>query len=109
MNKELIRLTESDLHRIVKESVLKILNEYGDTLNGQYALGAVMARSDARRRKAWQNSDFDKANKNAQVYDSAEKTSNRNIPQGIEYINDPRKKAMLNAKERGYSDYANKF
>ena len=27
MNKKLIRLTESDLHRIVKESVKKVLNE----------------------------------------------------------------------------------
>ena len=27
MNKKLIRLTESDLHRIVKESTRKILNE----------------------------------------------------------------------------------
>ena len=27
MNKKLIRLTESDLHRIVKESVNKVLNE----------------------------------------------------------------------------------
>jgi len=34
MNKKLIRLTESDLHRVIKESVYKILNEscwYGDT------------------------------------------------------------------------------
>ena len=31
MNKKLIRLTESDLHRIVKESVNKILNEVLDT------------------------------------------------------------------------------
>ncbi len=29
MNKKLIRLTESDLHSIVKESVNRILNEYG--------------------------------------------------------------------------------
>lgn len=28
MNKKLIRLTEGDLHRIVKESVNRILNEY---------------------------------------------------------------------------------
>ena len=28
MNKKLIRLTESDLHNIVKESVNKILNEW---------------------------------------------------------------------------------
>ena len=31
MNKKLIRLTESDLHRIVKESVNRILNESNDT------------------------------------------------------------------------------
>lgn len=30
MNKKLIRLTESDLHRIVKESVNKVLNEVWD-------------------------------------------------------------------------------
>ena len=29
--KQIIRLTESDLHRIVKESVNKILNEIGNT------------------------------------------------------------------------------
>ena len=31
MNKKLIRLTESDLHRIVKESVNRVLNEVLDT------------------------------------------------------------------------------
>ena len=30
MNKKLIRLTESDLHRIVKKSVNRIINEIGD-------------------------------------------------------------------------------
>ena len=30
MNKKLIRLTESDLHKIVKESVNRVLNENGD-------------------------------------------------------------------------------
>ena len=34
MNKRLIRLTESDLHRIVKESVQKILKEIVDTVDG---------------------------------------------------------------------------
>ena len=43
MNKKLIRLTESDLHRIVKESVNKIINEIGDTEKGQRALGALTA------------------------------------------------------------------
>jgi hypothetical protein len=45
MNKKLIRLTESDLHRIVRESVNKILNEIGDTPRGQYALGQVSQRA----------------------------------------------------------------
>lgn len=48
MNKRLIRLTESDLHKIVKESVQKILNEIGDTPKGQKALGALHARKQFR-------------------------------------------------------------
>ena len=44
MNKKLIRLTESDLHRIVKESVNKVLNEIGDTPYGQYMLGRAYSR-----------------------------------------------------------------
>ena len=41
-NKKLIRLSESDLHRIVKESVNKILNEInfdGESLHGWYGRG----------------------------------------------------------------------
>ena len=48
MNKKLIRLTESDLHRIVKESVDRILNEVGDTKRGQYMLGRLKNRQSAR-------------------------------------------------------------
>ena len=44
MKKKLIRLTESDLHRIVKESVRKIINEAGDTNRGQYLLGRLRHR-----------------------------------------------------------------
>ena len=40
MNKKLIRLTESDLHRIVKESVEKIIKEHD-----MYALGRVSGRA----------------------------------------------------------------
>ena len=49
---KLIRLTENDLHRIVKESVQKIINEIGDTPRGQRALGAVAARSIHRMHNA---------------------------------------------------------
>lgn len=48
MNKKLIRLTESDLHRIVKESVNRILNEIGDTPRGNFALNAVRGRRAAK-------------------------------------------------------------
>lgn len=33
MNEKFIRLTESDLHRIVKESVYKVLNEHKHTVH----------------------------------------------------------------------------
>lgn len=42
--KQRVRLTESDLHKIVKESVRRILNEIGETEDGQRALGALQAR-----------------------------------------------------------------
>jgi hypothetical protein len=42
--KQLIRLTESDLHRVIKESVNIILNEIGDTHRGQYMLGRLSNR-----------------------------------------------------------------
>ena len=49
MNKKLIRLTESDLHRIVKESVNEILNEIGGTPNGNFVLNAIRGRRAAKR------------------------------------------------------------
>ena len=48
MNKKLIRLTEGDLHRIVKESVKKVLNEIGGTPEGQKLLGSLHARKQYR-------------------------------------------------------------
>ena len=44
MNKKLIRLTESDLHRIVKESINRILNEVGETDDGQKLLARLAAK-----------------------------------------------------------------
>ncbi len=44
MKKKVIRLTEQDLHRIVKESVRKIIKEAGDTNRGQYLLGRLRHR-----------------------------------------------------------------
>ena len=39
--KQVIRLTEGDLHRIVKESVRKILKEYGEGEGSQEKLGTA--------------------------------------------------------------------
>jgi hypothetical protein len=47
--KKRVRLTESDLHRIVKESVRRVMvNEIGDTERGQMALGRAAGRESAR-------------------------------------------------------------
>ena len=43
--KRRIRLTESDLHRIVKESVNKVLNEIGDTKKGRDDINTAMVNS----------------------------------------------------------------
>lgn len=56
MTKKLIRLTEGDLHRIVKESVTSIISEIGDTRRGQYMLGKLW-------RKKYDN-ELDAANDN---------------------------------------------
>lgn len=42
--KKVIRLTEEDLHNIIKESVKKALNEVGDTADWQYLLGRLQGR-----------------------------------------------------------------
>ena len=39
MNKKLIRLTESDLHRIVKETANRVLNEISDATKQSYING----------------------------------------------------------------------
>ena len=66
MNKKLIRLTESDLHKIVKESVNRIINEIGDSPKGQFMLGRTYRRAEKRgdkdtaisaSNKAWDRSE----------------------------------------------------
>ena len=41
----MIRLTEGQLHRIIDESVRKVINEIGDTKRGSYMLGRAANRS----------------------------------------------------------------
>ena len=84
MNKKLIRLTESDLHKIVKESVNKIINEIGDSPKGQFMLGRAYRRAEKRgdkdtavraSNKAWDGSEGGGRNY-------------RNFKNGIDFQND---------------------
>lgn len=57
-NKKVVRLTESQLHDIIAESVSQILNEIGDTAKGQYMLGRLQGRQKKQgniegSRKTW--------------------------------------------------------
>lgn len=54
-----IKLTESEFHRLINESVNQILNEIGDTPNGQYMLGRLHARQ-LNREDNWQASETSK-------------------------------------------------
>ena len=75
-----IRLTESELKKVIAESVKKILSEIGDTPRGQYAMAAVAGRAHQRGQMARANgnqeeyykqidkaSDVDKAREDASV------------------------------------------
>jgi len=46
--REIFRITESDLHRIIAESVNTVLNEIGETEDGQYLLGRLAGRKASR-------------------------------------------------------------
>lgn len=45
MKQNIIRLSEGDLQKMVKEAVGRLLREYGDTPEGQRRLGALHART----------------------------------------------------------------
>ena len=68
--KKVIRLTESDLHRIVENSVRRVLNEAIDELSPEFALHA--AKQASRKRKG------DQANKFAQYGVNGMKQRNGN-------------------------------
>ena len=44
-NRNVVRLSESQLKAMIAESVREVLNEIGDTTKGQFALGALDGRS----------------------------------------------------------------
>ena len=60
--KRTIRLTESDLHRVIKESVKRILRESGDSDRGQYMMGRALRRASDRGDYDTVNNIYDRIN-----------------------------------------------
>lgn len=89
--KRITRLTESDLHRIVKESVKKVLNEIGDTEGGQNLLGRAKQRALYNR----------EAGKEAEISNYA---YNQRQKQPIS-----QRKQLRNAYEQGFGDQWDKY
>ena len=59
--KKKIKLTEAQLHKVLTESVKKILNEIGDTPKGQYMLGRLAGRYTNDRNAATNKFDWHRA------------------------------------------------
>ena len=64
MNKQMIRITEQDLHKMIRESVETILKEIGDTNRGMYMLGRAQQRAAQRGDTATDNAIADKYQQN---------------------------------------------
>lgn len=111
--RQTIRLTESDLHKLIKSCVDEALNEIGDTQRGQYALGCVAARNDLNMRKSYKNGDYASAQKysnNSNMADKAASRSRAAANGGSEFnqenmANYYKAKYLFNAKEQGYRNY----
>lgn len=85
MNKNRIRLTESDLHNIVKESVNKIINEIGNTPKGQFALGRLAYRKGEEKPLMGQNVGKMRKDSGNDVFKYADKAAHKNGMYGHEF------------------------
>ena len=106
MNKKLIRLTEQDLHRIVKESVQRILNEVmvgGQSLHGYYPKW----KDDASPDKAQSAVDFNALSRFASQKGNSRVANNaRNSYKGElnDYVNNNKHRAYNN-DVAAFTDY----
>lgn len=77
--KQRVRLTESDLHRMIKEAVSEVLNEYGETPKSHFMLSGVEGRADARALAASLNGDNATADKYRELSKAAHAKRAQNI------------------------------
>lgn len=92
--KQVIRLNESQLRQIVKESVKMLLNEYGETERGQYMLGRLAARK-------WGNTDIKGFQDVANHARQERINKNGDVADNSLVIDNP----LLYSFNRGYRDY----
>lgn len=88
-----IRLTESELRRMISESVKRVLNEIGDTSDGQRKLGALQSRQFMRDDREDSDNTWHYAEK-ARGGDFYDNLGNNTNPMFKDYAN-------------GYLDYMN--
>ena len=104
--KQLIRLTESDLHRSVKESVSRVLNEVGETPEGQRKLGALQARKILRADGDSVDDFFKNQSKyGGKIYDYAKAKRSVSGPDSDEFGNTVN--PLYKDYSKGYTDYLN--
>lgn len=77
INKKLIRLTEQDLHNIVKESVKKIMKEAMNTKPGQFQGGRLAYRKGEQKPIPGQNIGKLRKDPNAPIFNYAEKAAKK--------------------------------
>ena len=92
--KQRIRLTESDLHRIIKESVNEVLNELGDSDRIHNYLGTISGYYEAQGNRDKANRAFNLSNRlqknrnNGQLYDpNSEKSASEYRKNSYAYTN----------------------
>ena len=96
MAKNIIRLTESDLHRIVKESAQRIVNEVMNTPGGQFQGGRLAYKKGEEKPIPGQNIGKLRKDPNAPIFNYAEKAGKKaglkdygsNFRSGYEYESD---------------------
>lgn len=84
----MIRLTEGQLHRIIDESVRKVINEIGDTKRGSYMLGRAAGRNEyfgdypsfiGKRNRASSDFDFCRGYSDQCYYDTTDDEGKKDI------------------------------
>ena len=99
--RKIIKLNESDLHKIIAETVKSAINEIGDTDKGQYALGAASARRSKRADDALKNKDTDKYWDEFKQSERINKHARRKYEQPRNHENFPDSKEF----NRGWDEY----